>query len=175
MPSNTHELTSKWKQSSLNAREKYQVSNSYRPWTGKADFKGVGMSKTNRVLDLLDLVVIEAMKGRTKRTLSEATSFLKDSYIDVSQSHDRKVVTNRSGVTPTVTTATELYSFNKDRLVLPQEIMRMHGHCLEQTRFPAGMSLAEMRRLAGEGMAVCCIGTVIWCVYLTKHFASTAE
>ena len=161
-------MHTKWYQDSCNMREKLGASNQYKPWTSRSNFKGTGMSKTLRTLDILDIVFIEALR-KEKKFLAAQRS-LRRTYVDISQSHSRKVVTWQNGITPTVTTSTEMYSFGLDRVITPVEILRLHGH--ENPVIPKGMSYRDLKRLAGEGMAVPCIASVIWCIFLTRQFSA---
>ena len=172
------DFESKCYQQAAAIREKHKVSMSFKPWTGRSQFQGIGLSKTARVLELLDLVCLQAMSHFAKTAkISQTELFsgknmdkaLENVYVDVSQSCSRMVATTQKGVTPTFTTSSQVYSFRLDRLLTPAEIMLIHGHSL-QTRFPLDLTAANLRRLAGEGMAVYCVATVIWCVFLTRQF-----
>lgn len=169
---------SKWYQQAAAIREKHKVSMSFKPWTGRTQFQGIGVPKTPRVLELLDLVCLQTMSHFAKTAkISQKDMFsgtnmakaLENQFVDVSQSCSRMVATTQKGVTPTFTTSSQVYSFRLDRLLTPAEIMLIHGHS-KQTRFPLDFTPAHLRRLAGEGMAVYSVATVIWCVFLTRQF-----
>ena len=159
----------------MKLREKWGVSKKFAPWTGRPSFQGLGLTKTPRVLDLVDMVFIEAMKGNPKkqRTFEEAREFLSDVFLDVSQGHSRKINQRASaarcrGITPTLTTSSEVCSFGLDRVISPLELMALHGH--SQNVNVCSMSPSQVKKLAGEGMAVYCIGAVIWSLFLTRQF-----
>ena len=158
----------------MKLREKWGVSKKFAPWTGRQNFKGTGLTKTPRVLDLVDMVFIEAMKGNKKkqRTFEEAQEFLSDVFLDVSQGHSRKINQRASaarakGITPTLTTSSEVYSFGLDRVITPLELMALHGH--PENVNVSSMTPSQVKKLAGEGMAVYSVGSVIWALFLTRN------
>lgn len=162
-------MHTKWFQESGTIREKLKVSQKFSPWTSRGSFRGEGLPKTKRVLDLVDIVAIQKLEK--EKTWENTKRALQDCYLDVSQSHSRRVTTLENGITPTATTSTDLYSYGMDRMVTPFEVFLLHGQN-EDVLIPSNMSYNDLRRLSGEGMAVYSIASVIWSVFLTKQFST---
>ena len=139
-------------------------------WSG--EMKGRGLSLTNRNKTILDLVAAEKLKGlglQKAQTLTweQRQSLLKGVFCDVSQNPKFASYTNDHGVTGCLATPTILYSYGKDRIVLPFEYILFQGH-RRGMQFPTQMKSSEIKTLAGEGMFLASLGSVIWAMYLLK-------
>ena len=157
-----------WKMESLTLRDKLKVSPSFSPWTGRPGFKGLGVSKTQRVLDLMDVVTATVLSRDLARKPVEVT--MEGVILDISQSHARRTLTSRFGVAPCLTTSSLLYSFDHDIVLAPQEHMFLQGHP-KDISLPDDMgqrSVKWLRALAGEGMALPCLGLCIVALIITK-------
>ena len=129
------------------------------------------MPNTERVRDLLDLVVFEkiaSLKLPNNLSFSELQACLEDVYVDVSQSHVRRPYSNKEAA-KCLTTGSIIYSFGRDSVILPLELMMWHGH-RSNVGLPDCLSQRQFTRLAGEGMALPSLASVVWGVYLTKQF-----
>jgi hypothetical protein len=89
--------------------------------------------------------------------------------LDISQSHERKTMTNQAGQAPCLTTSSTLYHFGRPGMVLPFEHLLFQGH-RRTVVIPSCMSQGDIRDLAGEGIALPCLGLILWSLYLTKGF-----
>lgn len=160
-------LHPKWQTHDSKFRKHWRVPDDFRPWTSRASFRGSGLQKTPRVLSILDAVAIEKSAGKR---LSEAAlrKCLQNNFVDVSQSLERKTYTNSKGLTRTQTTSTLLYSFDSDSVVLGREMLLLQGQ--PKSLQIEGQKDSVLRSLAGEGMAVPCVGLVVWALMLTKQF-----
>ena len=69
----------------------------------------------------------------------------------------------------TMTTSSIYYSFGRDGLVLPFEMLMWHGHS-RLIKVPDSVKASDLKALAGEGMSVPCVGSVLWGGYLLKGF-----
>jgi hypothetical protein len=167
-------MLSSWRAESAAWRDKLGVSPKHSLWTQQPGFKGQGLSKTERNLDILDCVTAQFCKDLPKKTLGPVLAAMENVIVDVSQSHGRKTFTNKDSCNQALTTSTELYSFAKDRVVIPQECMYLHGHSLA-TVFPHSMTQTDIKVLAGEGMALASVGTILWALYVTKKFPNDIE
>ena len=96
-------------------------------------------SETPRVKALLDLVATERLMyacSNQQTPISEIKEFsqerkqelLKHVFCDISQNPKFRSCTGNDGVTGCLTTSTLLYSYGKDRMVLPFELMLFQGH-----------------------------------------------
>eukprot|EP00439_Symbiodinium_sp_Y106_P034527 s6144_g4.t1 len=150
-----------WKEESSRIRATLGVSQKFRPWTSWECFVGEGVAKTPRVLDLIVVAACVFLAEKNAKSL-------KDHFVDYSQSHGRRKWTNRSGVNPTLTTRSELYSFGEDRVVLPFELLRMHGFPADIV-LPSDISPRQMRSIVGNGMSLPCLGTILWSLHVMKH------
>ncbi|CAE7338729.1 unnamed protein product, partial [Symbiodinium pilosum] len=90
-------------------------------------------------------------------------------WVDVSQCITRRARARPGEPLPTLTTATELYSFTDDRVILGCELLSMHGHAAS-LRIPPSVSDSTVKDLAGEGIALPSLGSVLWCLFLCKRF-----
>ena len=162
--------TKKWWKESVTWRNSLGVSPKYSPWTSRAEFRGAGMRLNDRKKDLLDVVVADRMyrskklhQGLDSKQIAE---LMKDVWLDVSQSHSRKVTS--TAPRRTLTTSSEVYAFGRDRVLLPTEHLALQGHFAPTLKLP--LTARQVRSLAGEGMALPSIGSVLWCLFLTKRF-----
>jgi hypothetical protein len=145
------------------------ASPSYAPWTSQKFFKGEGMAITPRCLDILDLVTIQKCVGLKDKSPGSVRRAMDAVYCDTSQSHARHCFTNASGINHTATTSTDIYSFGRDSVLTPFEVMLLHGHP-SNMEVPSSLSVNDLRSLAGEGMALPSLASVLWSLYLVKGF-----
>ena len=169
------EPTRQWQLQSRAARADTGVSLGFNLWTGRDGFVGEGVGRTARVLDLIDVAACARLKDleqcgkgcKSKAPVNHRDAF-NDFLLDYSQSHSRKPWTRRNGVNPTFTTSTELYSFGADRIVLPREMMLMHGFP-PNAKIPKNMRQCTLKNMVGNGMSVPCVATVLWSWHVMKH------
>ena len=127
------------------------------PWSKQCNFKG-----TQRVLSLIDAVVWHKLgKHASKMSRMEKAEKLRDTYVDISQNHIRRPFTNSSGITGTMTTGSQFYNYERDSLITPYEQLLWHGHS-RTLNVPEHIKVSSLRALAGEGMSLPCLGTVLW-------------
>lgn len=167
--------SSRWKLESGRIREKLQISPSYSPWTSRASFEGRGFSHTPRVLDLLNVVTAEYLsKDVAKRSVEKVMSGV---ILDISQSHSRKAHSSRYGVCPCLTTSSLLYSSDDDSVLDAREHMLMQGHPKSMV-IPLSMltkSSRNLRTLAGEGMALPCLGVCLAALLILKPIPAASD
>ena len=157
-----------WQKQDISLRKECGVKGDYNPWTSRPEFTGLGLSKAPRVKSILDGTVIRILNGQrtSRRTLK---NHLKGRYVDVSQSLKRKSFSDANGFARTQTTSTILYSFDQDRVVVGREMLLLQGHS-RNFRIPPGVKDTVVKELAGEGMAVPCVGLLLWCLFWTRRF-----
>ncbi|CAJ1336043.1 unnamed protein product [Effrenium voratum] len=142
----------------------------YRPWTGHSSFRARGLKRTPRVLSIIDALAIQRMKGaRVSRKVLK--NHLKGQLVDVSQSLGRLACTDEQGICRTQTTATTLYDFEHDRLITGREMLNLQGH--GELATPVGMKDSVLADLAGEGMALPCLATILWGLFFARQFPAT--
>ena len=139
----------------------------WSPW-----MQAQGLNVTDRISELLDLVAASKLKELGVNLLKPLDfetkkEKLKDVFCDVSQNPKYRSFTNSDGVTGCLATSTILYSFGRDRLVTPFELALFQGH-RRGVKYPSGMRGNEIKSLAGEGMFLPSLATVIWSMYLLK-------
>ena len=125
----------------------------------RAERELLGVAKNERVLQLLDVAV--SLHG------TEA-----DLYIDISQSVDWKPWT--IGSIRSVTTGTQIFALQRDRLVTEMELMRCLG--FPPWSIPEGLSRHTLRDLCGQCMALPAVGlamlSVMTCMDIPGLFSS---
>lgn len=134
-------------------------------------------------MEILDLATLDHVKrhhdtGEGKLNLNllkrghekerkQLPTIMQNVYADVSQNPVRSPWTGSQGITHCLTTSSLLYTFARQRVVLPIELMYFQGHSRE-IRIPPGMLQASLRDLAGEGMCLPCLGTLIYSLFVTQ-------
>lgn len=133
------------------------------PWCDQSDFEC-----SDRVKTLIDGVVWHKLGKKAARMDRAAKQeALKHCYIDISQNHGRKPFANALGITGTMTTSSRYYSFMRDGLILPFEMLLWHGHSRALVA-PSEVKANQLKSLAGEGMSLPCLGTILWCALLVR-------
>ena len=94
---------------------------------------------------------------------------LKDQYVDVSQSLQRRTFTSAEDMNRTQTTSSVLYSFNTDSVLVGKEMLQLQGQS-SKFQIPEHAKDHVLRELAGEGMSVPCVGLVLWSLFLSTQF-----
>lgn len=147
---------------------------SLRPWTGTSQRKFTGISTTDRVLNILDCVAIEKLGGaklaaealKSPSAQQILMAAVEDVFVDVSQNPCRRAFTSSEGLSKCLHTATSLYSFQRDGVILPFELMQFQGHGLD-IEIPTSMRQKELKDLAGQGICLPCLGLVVTALLIT--------
>lgn len=157
-----------WQKDSLILRDKAKVSPEFRPWTSRPSFTAKGVRLTDRIRDLMDSVVIDRM-SQGKQTLTQIVKDMDDTFLDFSQSHQRKCWTQVNGINKCLTTSSTIYSYGADRLVLPIETLKFMGYP-DSLKLPYPMSHHDIRDFVGEAMCLPCVATVLWSLVVNVPF-----
>lgn len=173
------EAALKWPTISARIRSDLKISPAYSPWTSRPDFSGEGLPigrGRKRVLDLIDLTAVLACKQakvspQDPRQMKEA---LKHTLLDYSQSHSRMTFSNSDGVAKCLCTSSELYSYRLDRTLVPFEHLLLQGHHC-RTSVPCQFGATNMRKMSGESIALPCLGTLIWALYVSVGFPAAEQ
>lgn len=148
-----------WQKESLTLRDELNVSPMFQPWTQRASFKGHGLNKTLRVLDLLDITASTVLVTKDLPQAKMETA-MSNMIIDVSQSHNRKCYT-QGDIHKCLTRSSVLYAFGQDRQVLPIETLWFQGYP-RTTQFPATINSGDIKEFVGEAMSLPCVACVIY-------------
>ena len=153
-----------WKCQISRMQQKLCMSDHARPWTRHMQ----PSAETERVKAILDFVVMEKV-GPSALNMSKASlqAQLRDVYCDVSQNPDYRRWTNQQGFMGCLLTTSRLYSYLRDSSLLPFEHLRLQGHRRDLV-IPSSVPQGSVRALAGEGMFLPSLGSIIWALYLTK-------
>lgn len=92
---------------------------------------------------------------------------LEHTYIDVSQNPIRRPFTNSEGITGTLTTSSQYFSYGRNNFVLPYEHLLWHGHS-RSLKIAPDVTGTQLKALAGEGMSLPCLGSVLWAGLLVR-------
>ena len=137
----------------------------HKPWTENRHNTFLGLRPTKRVLELINLAYMLRL-GTTQGVASleqQEKEVLENMFVDISQNPCRKPwsgASGSSGTSPCLTTSAVLYSFDRDSLVLPLELLFFQGHA-KDIRLPQTMKQAAIRDLAGEGICLPCLATIL--------------
>ena len=160
-----------WKAQSSKWRGQLDVPPEFAPWTKTFSKKNCGKMQ-KRALDLIDCTAMQVWK-RAKVPLGAASDSrrdaLKDTLLDMSQSHERRPFSNGEDIARCLTTGSWLYSYRLDRVLLPLEHLLLQGYPVS-TRIPEKMNDKDVRDLAGEAIALPCLAVVVWALYIHKSF-----
>jgi hypothetical protein len=130
-----------------------------RPWTepaGALQPQLRGVKRLPRVMALLDIAFLQqclffnvppkvaATDHSIRRKIAEQL------WVDLSQGIDREPW--KRGPMPTCTTSSELYKFDEDQVVEPEEVLAIYGRQLP--RGANGISRQDLQDLVGNSMAV---------------------
>ena len=161
------------------------VPQAMKPWSSLPSLQMTGLSGTMRQKEVLDLACIgwlgkagldKLNASSEDRRLVEAQELCYNLFTDVSQNPERKKYTTKmddddidSGVVPCQTTSTILYSHKYDRVCHPLEMMRFQGHSVDlKLPAPAEMRQSQLQELAGSGMTLPCLATVVQALLSTN-------
>ena len=126
----------------------------------------------------MDIVTADRMKdlrlGSQHATRERLDEVMRASFLDVSQSHERRKFAHEGQILPTLTTSTMLYSFGLDRAVKPEELFRWHGYPRTLV-FPQGLSAGNLRVLIGNSMSAPCLAQAILSLYVLLQKCGSPE
>ena len=163
----------KWRHQIIQWRDQLGVSDTYLPFT-KLGMEIRGMGKlTPRVSAILNMVVAEKVKSSKlrKETKAAVKKTIAKTVVDVSQNPSRKTFTNKDGFMRTMTSSSKLVHLGRGSILLPREMLWLQGHN-QNCHMPEHVSMDQIRKLAGEGMALPCLAVCIWSQFLTCGFPS---
>ena len=163
----------KWLVQATALRSKWDVPKDFKPWTSHGSFKGGGLSQTKRNLEMLDLGFIQAChsaKCGYSVAAAKRQGLLDGLVVDVSQNPCRAPWTTQSGHAHTLTTSTLLYSYQMDRMLQPREYLLLQGY--QESVSLEGLKAESIKDMAGEGIALPCLATILSCIHATKGFTN---
>ena len=153
-------------------RDKLNVSPSFAPF----DALGINIAGlrvlSKRAKAILNMVVAEKMKDLRIKSSKNVIPKIKNVIVDISQNPSRRNFTNENGFAHTICSA-RLVHLGRKRVVTPREMMWLQGHNVKTTVVPEDIDHEDLRWLAGEGMALPCLGLALWCLCLVKGFCKT--
>ena len=118
----------------------------------------------------------DAHHQNCKVSKSFALACVQNCFVDVSQNPCRRPFTpTKGGVNHCLTTVTQLIHLGRMRAILPCEVMFMQGHSPTRTVFPNHISTKCLRELAGEGMFLGSLGSILWSLYLLGAFPADED
>ena len=142
-----------------------------RPWTRFNQPKG--LPNTERVRAILDCVCLQTVgTERVVALLKEPTgpaqirALMSGVFVNVSQNPMRQAFTNKRGIAKCLHTATQLYSFQRNRIILPYELMLLQGHS-RGVQIPELMPKKDLHDLAGMGISLPSLGVLVAGVMLS--------
>lgn len=168
-------MGSAWKKQAVEWRDRLEITKDFNPLSRElGKWRLCGLQSNDRVTSILNLVACEKTKG-VKRTIAKIKSSTRKTIVDVSQNPSRKAFTGKSGVNHTLCSSTIQVHMGLQRQITPREMMFQQGHSPVRTVFPKSMPMTSLRKLAGQGMALPCVGTCLWSMFLAKGFPKPPE
>jgi hypothetical protein len=158
-----------WVKKSQAIRGRLGMEAADRPWTSKASMTGI--SRSARVMDLLDICYVANTQGKS---IMKASELLEVLLCDISQDVARNPWTT-SGVMSTFTTTCELYSFKLDRLLVESEKFAVLGFPRSVALGFDGATTGALRDLAGDCMSVPSVTTVAYALVLALRYGALWE
>ena len=166
-----------WETQAVRWAEELRTNVDSTAWTGRHDFKGHGVPNHPRVRTLLNLTCHQKLQearlhasGLQQQPLPHV---FKEAFLDWSQNPCRRAFSDRCGMLRCLCSSTTLYSYQEDRALFPIEYLRLQGWGFE-TKIPESCH-GKVREMAGQGIALPCLGTVVWALYLVKGLPSSEE
>ena len=159
----------KWREHSKSTRERSGVSLTGRPWSSRPGKQMYGIPQGEggeRKRDCIDVAVLITMKeagvpADDHHGMDRVTKQLK---VDVSQSVHRHPFSS-DGLVDTLTTRSEVYLCEYDRIVLGHEALALNGWCFDP-HVLRGLSERALWRLSANSMAGPSIGSALACAIL---------
>ena len=142
-----------------------EISLTAAVWTSRDEFVAEGLRLSARHQDLIDTLAVKLLLAKRGQ---HALDVLKDTYLDISQGHDRMKHSRADGVACTFTTSTLLYPYSEDRVVLPFEMMLMHGFPRSAIA-PRSIGQRALKDMVGNGMSLPCLATMIWAFWVMRN------
>ena len=139
----------KWKIQSLQMRQGFPLERQQAtPWSLKARLQG--LPKTDRVKEMVDLGYLATeMAFKAQGRPIHSSNIVQNLSIDVSQNCVRRPWGNLR----TFCTGSQVYLYQQDRVLIPQETLRLLGFGCDQVA-TRGLSDKEITDLAGNAMSV---------------------
>jgi hypothetical protein len=152
-----------WKKESTAIRTQNDISLDYKGYTDLPGVRLVGVPKTQRAADILNICWALRLKS-TKGTAMSSSKMKQGFWQDLSQSltFGQGLAAGLGG---TLCTGNLWYSFEKDTVVDGYDCLALQGwpqaFCANDT-----LSNSEKKELAGEGYHLACFATVATGMYL---------
>ena len=170
----TKEDDTSWRTQSNAWRTQLGVPFDFHPFTTSKGFVGKGLhGSSKRTFDMVDCTAMEHCK-RFKCTVGTLRQHVGDLLLDYSQAHVRRPYSNKQGVARTLTTSSTLYHFGQDRVLTGLEHLLLQGYDIG-VNIPEGMSQAELKKCAGEGISLPVLGSVVWALYMAGTLPKNAH
>jgi hypothetical protein len=164
-----------WELQSLSLRSMSKFSPSYKPWTSRPD-TSVAKQLEPRASELLDICWALQLKnhrtsvlpgkgtGKNKHKAQSQSSvdtlLRKSLFCDLSE----RVARKPWGPFRTLTQSCQMYSFEGDGILTPDQHMILQGMPSELDL--SGLDSTHVRSLAGEAFSAPCVGSIIWALFL---------
>eukprot|EP00439_Symbiodinium_sp_Y106_P059209 s964_g8.t1 len=175
---------SDWGQQWRNQVGKWEEESNIPPglalWTGRKDFQGIGLPRTERALALVDLTCAQKVKdtGCSLRLIREQAliRLMSDCVLDISQNPDRRKFSKASkdqrcdNLLPCLTSSSRLYAYGQDRMLSGLEHFVLQGWSKQTLVAPEGVTENKLCQMAGQGMFMPSIGSILWALYSVKQF-----
>lgn len=149
-----------WRKQSGRVRADLGISSGFADWTSRTDIALLGVPRTERILDLLNIAWGARLQAMPK---SSSTVDLRRGYwCNLSQEVQRRPW----GSAKTLTSRGLWYSFEKDVTLDGADVMRLQGAPFGRT---ANLSSAALKDLAGESFFIPSVASFIVAIYYQPY------
>jgi len=161
---NTSAVYQDWRKSSANVRSTIGVSADFRGWSSRPDISLIGIPKTPRVLDLLDIGwAIQLAKFGPPGSVT-STQARRGLWANVTQTVQRKPF----GPPGCLATHSLWYSYEHDFTIDGQDALRLQGFPLGSAP-KSSFTNAQLFDLAGEGFHAASVGSFLYAFLLNPY------
>ena len=166
----------KWRAQLAEWEERHGLPPGLALWTSRVDFVGAGLPRTERAYSLVDVVCAEKVKQSQHHFVSVSEDQLKrlmtQVVVDFSQNPCRHACSNADNTLPCLTSSSRLYAYNQDRVLTGMDHFGLQGWDLDTLVQPSDVPENKFREMAGQGMCVQSIASVLWSLYCVKQYPS---
>eukprot|EP00439_Symbiodinium_sp_Y106_P033710 s5130_g4.t1 len=164
--------STRWRSQEVAVRDDFGLSKTFDAVGKVTAWKLCGLQSNERIMAVLNLAMCSTVKSlKIPKKPASVRKAARLMLVDVSQNPSRSSYTKLEADSEirhrALCSSTVLVHVGRKRIVTGREMMFLQGHprCLQ---VPQQVTLHAMRKLAGQGMALPCVGTCLWSLFVAK-------